>query len=51
MVNEMCNNMDITLYDTIQEVQRKSNKHFVYNKHYFLDIHYLKWTGDNSSEG
>ena len=47
----MHDQMELALHDNGQEVHIKSNENLVYNEHYFLDIHYLKWTGDNSSEG
>lgn len=51
MENEMHDHMDLALHDNGQEVHRKSNENLVDSKFYFLDIRYLKWTGDNSSEG
>lgn len=50
MKNEMYDHIDLVLHDNGQEVHRKSNENLVDSEHYFLDIHHLKWTGDNSSE-
>lgn len=41
-------NVNIALYNNVQEMHGKSNKNFMYNEHYFIGIHQLNWTGDNS---
>lgn len=32
-------NVNIALYNNVQEMHGKSNKNFMYNEHYFIGIH------------